>query len=167
MINNLHKTIEMSVMKHKHHINPRHSGGGDEPSNLVELTIAEHAEAHKRLFEKYGKKEDFIARKALAGSITKEEFLAERASLGGQKAQLTLRKMKLSAFYNEELHERSVQLSVISHRENKTGFCDKRIQSELGTRGGSKNKGFIWFTNGIKSIKYTRKMQQENSLIDF
>jgi len=33
-------------MKHKHHIVPKHMGGSDDPSNLIELTIEEHAEAH-------------------------------------------------------------------------------------------------------------------------
>ena len=36
-------------------------GGTDEPSNLVELTVEEHAEAHRVLWEKYGKKEDELA----------------------------------------------------------------------------------------------------------
>ena len=36
---------------HKHHIIPKHMGGTDDPSNLIELTIEEHAEAHRKLFE--------------------------------------------------------------------------------------------------------------------
>ena len=40
-------------IKHKHHIIPKHMGGTDDPSNLIELTVEEHAEAHKILFEKY------------------------------------------------------------------------------------------------------------------
>jgi len=35
-------------MKHIHHIIPKHMGGTDEESNLVELTVEEHAEAHKK-----------------------------------------------------------------------------------------------------------------------
>jgi hypothetical protein len=31
-------------------------GGGDEPDNIIQLTVQEHAEAHKILWEKYGKK---------------------------------------------------------------------------------------------------------------
>jgi len=46
---------------HKHHIVPKHMGGTDEESNLVELTIEEHAEAHRKLYEKYGKIEDKIS----------------------------------------------------------------------------------------------------------
>ena len=35
-------------MKHKHHIIPKHMGGGDENENLIELTIEEHAEEHRK-----------------------------------------------------------------------------------------------------------------------
>ena len=46
-------------MNHKHHIIPKHMGGTDEPSNLIELTIEEHAIEHKKLWEKHGKREDY------------------------------------------------------------------------------------------------------------
>lgn len=61
------------MIYHKHHIIPKHIGGKDDPENLVELTIEEHAEAHKKLFEKYGKIEDKIAWLALSGQITSSE----------------------------------------------------------------------------------------------
>ena len=44
-------------MKHKHHIIPKHMGGTDDESNIIELTIEEHAEAHKKLYEENGKLE--------------------------------------------------------------------------------------------------------------
>lgn len=74
-------------MKHKHHIIPRHMGGSDDPSNLIELSVEEHAEAHKLLFEKYKNQKDYIAWQALTGLITKEEArrLAISASLTGKK----------------------------------------------------------------------------------
>lgn len=61
-------------VKHKHHIIPRHMGGTDNPSNLVELTVEEHAEAHKKLFEKYGCWQDEVAWKALSGQIPNAEI---------------------------------------------------------------------------------------------
>ena len=64
-------------IKHKHHIIPKHAGGTDEPSNLIELTIEEHAEAHRILFETYGKKEDELAWKGLAGLIPREQIMIE------------------------------------------------------------------------------------------
>jgi hypothetical protein len=60
-------------------------GGTDEPSNLILLTVEEHAEAHKILFEKYGFKEDELAWKGLLGLIDKEEMARELCSLNGKK----------------------------------------------------------------------------------
>jgi len=60
-------------MKHKHHIVPKHMGGTDDESNLVELTIEEHAEAHKKLFEEHGRWQDYIAWKGLAGLLSSDE----------------------------------------------------------------------------------------------
>lgn len=61
-------------------------GGSDDPSNLVFLTVAEHAEAHKKLYEEYGKYEDLFAWKGLSGQLGNEERLQERARLGGINA---------------------------------------------------------------------------------
>jgi len=62
------------MITHKHHIIPRHMGGGNEVENLIELTIEEHAQAHYELWEKHGKWEDLIAWKALSNQIDKEEI---------------------------------------------------------------------------------------------
>ena len=35
-------------------------GGTDDPDNIVELTVEEHAEAHRKLYEKYGHMQDLI-----------------------------------------------------------------------------------------------------------
>ena len=59
---------------HTHHIIPRHAGGSDEPSNLVELSIEEHALAHKKLYEEHGRQQDLVAWKGLESEIGKEEF---------------------------------------------------------------------------------------------
>lgn len=62
-------------MKHKHHIIPRHMGGTDDPSNIVELTIEEHADVHRLLYEQYGKLQDKIAWLMLSGKTAEGEEL--------------------------------------------------------------------------------------------
>lgn len=62
---------------HKHHIIPKHMGGSDDASNLVQLSIEEHAEAHKKLWEEHGKWQDKIAWKMLSGQITAAEAIKE------------------------------------------------------------------------------------------
>ncbi len=62
-----------TVIYHKHHIIPKHMGGTDDPSNLVTLTIEQHAEEHKKLWEEHNRYQDYIAWKALSGQITNAE----------------------------------------------------------------------------------------------
>jgi len=75
------------MRKHKHHIVPRHMGGSDDPSNIAVLTVEEHAEAHRILFEQHGMPQDKIAWLALTGQISAEEarILAVKAANTGRK----------------------------------------------------------------------------------
>jgi hypothetical protein len=72
-------------MKHKHHIIPRHMGGTDDPSNLIELTPEEHAEAHRKLYEEHGQWQDYVAWQGLAKLATKEEHVKMLLSEAGKK----------------------------------------------------------------------------------
>jgi hypothetical protein len=69
--------MSKTIITHKHHIIPKHMGGTDDPSNLVELTVEEHAEAHRVLYEKYGRRQDYFAWKGLAGLMGKEEIQSQ------------------------------------------------------------------------------------------
>lgn len=60
-------------------------GGTDDESNLIKLTVDEHAEAHRILYEKYGKKEDYLAWQGLNGQIGKDEILKEMYRQNGVK----------------------------------------------------------------------------------
>jgi hypothetical protein len=60
---------------HAHHVIPLHAGGSNDKDNIVFLTVEEHAEAHKKLFEDYGRWQDKIAWQMLSGMIGKEEAI--------------------------------------------------------------------------------------------
>lgn len=75
----------MEKVIHKHHIIPRHTGGTDTESNLVYLTVEEHAEAHRVLYEQYGRQEDYLAWRGLAGLIGKDDMLREKMSLNSSR----------------------------------------------------------------------------------
>jgi hypothetical protein len=79
--------MENKTIYHVHHIVPRHMGGTDDASNLIKLTVEEHAEAHRALWEKHGSEYDRIAWQGLTGNITKEEcrILAVKAANTGRK----------------------------------------------------------------------------------
>lgn len=85
-------------MKHKHHIVPKHMGGSDDSSNLIELTAEEHAQAHLDLYEKHGKKEDLCAYYMLSGNI--EKYRKVYAKLGGTACQ---KKRQEQGFVGAEL----------------------------------------------------------------
>lgn len=72
-------------MKHMHHVIPKHMGGTDDSGNLVELTIEEHAEAHKKLYEQYGLWQDYLAWQGLSGMMDKQELIRQMLSIAGKE----------------------------------------------------------------------------------
>lgn len=95
----------MSI-KHKHHIIPKHAGGTDDPSNIVELTVEEHAAAHKVLYEKYGRWQDELAWKSLSGMIGKEEIIRIAQSKADKTWMKTERGKEAFAKRSEKLKGR-------------------------------------------------------------
>ena len=93
----INKEFTSMTIYHKHHIVPKHMGGSDHPSNLIELTVEEHAEAHRKLYEEHGLTQDYIAWKALAGQIGKEEIQKAKSSIGGKKIGGWNKGMKFSS----------------------------------------------------------------------
>ena len=76
---------------HTHHKYPRHFFKKEEwkhldfdvndPSNLIQLSIEDHAEEHRKLYEKYGYWEDKVAWKTLSGQISVAEAIKETQRL--------------------------------------------------------------------------------------
>ena len=77
-------------MLHKHHIVPRHMDGSDDPSNLIELTPAEHAEAHRLLYEQHGHWQDYVAWQGLAKLDANFDAAKEAIIAGSKKGNATM-----------------------------------------------------------------------------
>ena len=140
----------MSIYTHKHHIIPKHIGGTDDPSNLIELTIPEHAEAHRVLFEEHGRWQDELAWKMLSGRIGNEEAVrlaSSLANLGKKHSEESKKKMSIAKkgkTYSEE-HKKKIGLAQKGntnwlgkkHSEEtkkKIGLATKKYWSDINTK---------------------------------
>jgi len=96
----------MSVF-HIHHIIPKHRWkelhgsleGINVPWNIIRLTVPEHAEYHRRLWEEWGRWQDELAWKTLTGQITNAESIKEaqrRGQLGKPKSEETKKRMSIA-----------------------------------------------------------------------
>lgn len=147
-------------MKHIHHIIPRHMGGTDDPSNLVELTVEEHAQAHKELYEKYGKKEDLCAYYMLSGKNQDPEFVKARASLGGTAnfdRNRTLGFTGPELFYGrkvdeEELYENCAKGGKTQGKRNAESGHLKKIRKKVDTVSAGMKGGKTTITRGKGSF---------------
>lgn len=167
------------VMKHIHHKIPKHMGGTDEITNLVSLTVEEHAEEHRLLWEKYSKHEDYVAWKALSGAIGKQEIISELCRLGG---------MKIGKANKESGHMKKIQKlgaaiggkrgSEVCRETKTNAFFDPILRTEIARLGGKaqgkinadsghlkriaklpnkRNLGMIWITDGIENKMISKK----------
>ena len=137
MINNYMK-------KHKHHIIPRHAGGTDHESNLIELSIEEHAEAHRILYETHGRWQDRVAWLSLSGIMNDKERIYEilkNSNPGGYKhtdqakEKLSLIRMgELNPMFGKPAANRGVKRPGVGGRKKGTLWSDEERKKHMEIR---------------------------------
>lgn len=75
-------------------------GGSDDPSNLIELTPEEHAEAHRALYEEHGLWQDFVAWQGLAKLAEKKDYIKLMLQEAGKKGLAARTSTNLGKKYN-------------------------------------------------------------------
>lgn len=70
-------------MKHQHHIKPKHRGGTDDKSNLIELSVTQHAMWHFAEWQLHKNRNDYLAWRAIAGLISCADAVREAQRNGG------------------------------------------------------------------------------------
>jgi len=114
---------------HIHHIIPKHMGGSDNPQNLIELSVEEHALAHKKLWEEHGKIEDYAAWKGLLGQIGKEEIFLLTSKIGGERNK---------GVEKSENHKKKISESLIKKYKEDQSYAE-RISDIMKGNSNSKN----------------------------
>jgi hypothetical protein len=111
---------------HKHHIIPKHMGGSDDPSNITRLTIEEHTEAHKILWEEYKCKEDWLAWQGLAGLLTKQEISEIIMRDNGYRTGTNSKGKPKSESHKKSLSKAQKEY----HKHNPNNFAGKKHTEE-------------------------------------
>lgn len=119
-------------------------GGTDDPENLIELTVEDHAEEHRKLFEKYGRWQDYIAWQGLARLISKED-LVKRIQIEAGKSRIRKHgnpfsgiKTSSNISINEKLKQRLSFLANTPEAIEKK----KKTMAERNHQRGEKNSQF-------------------------
>ena len=119
-------------------------GGTDDPSNLIELTVEEHAEAHRVLFEEHGRWQDELAWKGLSGRIGNEEVVrlaSSLANLGKTLSEETKKNISLAMKGNthclgkklSEEHKKKIGLA----QKGKTYSEEHKKKISLAVKGNT------------------------------
>jgi hypothetical protein len=140
------------MMKHIHHIIPRYRCdelgiNPDFPENLIELSVEEHAEAHRILWEGGGRKEDYVAWKGLTEQIGKEEIFLETSRIGG----LNNRGKSKSKEHRKKLGD---ALRGRTYEEMMLEFSEERKKKISESMKGNKN------SQNHSSDEYKRKQSE-------
>jgi hypothetical protein len=141
------------IVYHRHHLLPLHMGGLEDGPTVL-LTIKQHAEAHKELWEEHGLWQDWLAWKMLSGAISQQDAIKIAIVEGGKIAAKNLAGKKRSIEACQRMsasakrkrggmtHLRSVEVRTKANLSNlgkKRSAATKKNISEAMIRRPKKN----------------------------
>lgn len=101
-------------------------GGSNDASNIVELTVEEHAEAHRKLYEKFGHLQDKLAWQGLLGLISTVDIVYALQSEGMKGPN--------NPMYGKPAPNRGVKRPGVGGRKKGTKWSDDERQKKMMLR---------------------------------
>ena len=141
-------------MTHKHHIIPKHRGGTDDLSNLVEVNVTQHAMFHYCNWRLWGDKYDWLAWRGLTGEIGKEEIVRQARLEGSRKGLAKARavgRTPARKTHSKRVQPLAVQAALSPESRSKRLDSFRSIQHQQGQ--SNSQYGTMWVTNGETNKK--------------
>lgn len=119
--------------------------GSDDLSNIIELSVEDHAEAHRLLFEQYNMWQDYVAWKGLSGLIDKKEIIEKIQREASKKGSLL-------SHTDEAIAKRKRTFVDIKHQQGSknsqygTKWCVPKEAKDLSERKRLKYIPEDWIT---------------------
>lgn len=136
-------------------------GGSNDPTNIIEITIKEHAEKHKELWEKYNKKEDYIAWKCLSGKF--EECEKERVELSKLGFKKFLKNKKKKKIWIDKIKKKRKEQIITN--EHKRKISNSLIELYKNGKRKYVKPSIELLRNNIKRNKDLLSIGRKNSII--
>ena len=131
-------------------------GGTDDPSNLYECSVEQHAELHFALYLKHGKWQDYIAAMALGGMIDGADVANEARRIYMTNRVVSQQaKSKMSEYNRVRVHSKESKAkrsAKMSGRNNP--YYGKKHSDEVRKKcseGAKKQwqRKLVWVNNGV------------------
>lgn len=118
-------------MRHKHHIIPKHRGGTNDASNLIEISLTQHAMFHYCEWELHKKRADYVAWKRLVGNLKDEELVHQKLIIGGEISGKRCKELGLGIFAltKEQRSEISKRAGKMGGAKGGTSKSEKKINA--------------------------------------
>ena len=135
---------------HKHHILPKYRRGSNDPSNLVSVSVTQHAMFHFCNWQLWQDKRDWLAWKGLMGEVEQEEIIKQLRLKG-----LEISNKKGSTPARVAAARKSQPLAVASATSPEAKAKRKQTFANIQHQKGEKNSqhGTMWISNGDTNKK--------------
>ena len=107
-------------------------GGSDDRSNIVELTVEEHAEAHRKLYEEFGHLQDKLAWQGLLGLISTADIVHALQSEGMKGPK--------NPMYGKPAPNRGMKRPGVGGRKKGTKWSEAERKMQMENRGAVEHR---------------------------